>query len=96
MVATGHFSVPNVPHFAGIETFPGRVLHGHDFRSADEFKGKNLVVVGASYSAEDIALQCHKYGAKSVTISYRTQPMGFHWPNGMKEVPLITRSRGRR
>ena len=94
VVATGHFSVPNVPHFDGIETFPGRVLHGHDFRSADEFKDKNLVVVGASYSAEDIGLQCHKYGARSVTISFRTQPMGFHWPDGMKEVPLITKIDG--
>ena len=41
VVATGHFSVPNVPHFAGIDTFPGRVLHAHDFRSADEFTGKD-------------------------------------------------------
>ena len=90
VVANGHFSVPNIPHFEGIETFPGRVMHGHDFRSADEFTGKNLVVVGGSYSAEDISLQCHKYGAKSVTISHRTSPMGFHWPDGMKEVPLIT------
>ena len=40
----------------GIETFPGRVLHSHDFRSANEFTGKDLLVVGASYSAEDIAL----------------------------------------
>jgi trimethylamine monooxygenase len=79
IVATGHFSVPNVPYFPGIETFPGRVLHAHDFRSADEFKGKDLLLVGASYSAEDIALQCHKYGAKSVTTCWRTQPMGFKW-----------------
>jgi trimethylamine monooxygenase len=95
IVATGHFSVPNVPHFEGIESFPGRVLHGHDFRSADEFKGKDLVVVGGSYSAEDIGLQCKKYGAKSVTISYRSQAMGFDWPDGMKEVPLITHVDGR-
>ena len=54
VVATGHFSVPNVPYFPGIETFPGRVLHAHDFRSADEFKGKDVLIVGASYSAEDI------------------------------------------
>ena len=40
VVATGHFSVPNVPYFTGIETFPGRVLHAHDFRSADEFTGQ--------------------------------------------------------
>lgn len=95
VVATGHFSVPNVPKFEGVESFPGRVLHSHDFRSADEFTGKDLLVVGGSYSAEDIALQCQKYGAKSVTISYRTQPMGFHWPDNMKEVPLITKIAGR-
>ena len=42
IVATGHFSVPNMPSFPGIETFPGRVMHSHDFRSADEFKGKGF------------------------------------------------------
>ena len=95
VVATGHFSVPNMPHFPGIETFPGRVLHGHDFRSADEFKGKDVLVVGASYSAEDIALQCHKYGAKSVTMCWRTVAMGFKWPETMDERPLLTKVEGK-
>lgn len=90
IVSTGHFSVPNTPAFEGIESFPGRVLHAHDFRDAQEFTGKRLLVVGASYSAEDIALQCHKYGAASVTMSYRTQAMGFKWPKGMDERPLLT------
>ena len=94
IVSTGHFSVPNVPHFEGVEKFPGRVMHGHDFRDAQEFSGKSLLVVGASYSAEDIALQCHKYGAKSVTMCWRTKPMGFHWPEGMDERPLLTQARG--
>ena len=89
IVANGHFSVPNVPRFEGVETFPGRVMHGHDFREAREFAGRRLLVVGASYSAEDIALQCHKYGAKSVTMCWRTKPMGFHWPSGMDERPLL-------
>ena len=95
IVATGHFSVPNVPYFEGFEKFPGRILHSHDFRDAEEFAGKNLVVVGSSYSAEDIALQCHKYGANSVTICYRTAPMGFHWPDGMEELPLMTKLEGK-
>ncbi|MEO0619759.1 MAG: NAD(P)/FAD-dependent oxidoreductase [Pseudomonadota bacterium] len=94
VVATGHFSVPHVPHFDGIDTFPGRVLHGHDFRSANEFKGQDIIVVGGSYSAEDIGLQCHKYGAQSVTISYRTAAMGFNWPESIREVPEITRVDG--
>ena len=56
IVATGHFSTPNVPHFPGIESFPGRVMHSHDLREWSEFKGKRILVIGASYSAEDIAL----------------------------------------
>ena len=35
VIASGHFSVPNIPYFPGIESFPGRVLHGHDFSSAN-------------------------------------------------------------
>jgi len=66
IVASGHYSTPNVPTFPGVEKFPGRVLHAHDFRDANEFAGKTLLLVGASYSAEDIALQCIKYGAKRV------------------------------
>lgn len=94
IVATGHFSVPNVPFFEGIERFPGRVMHSHDFREAREFTAKRLLVIGGSYSAEDIALQCHKYGAASVTISYRTQAMGFHWPEGIEELPLLLKLDG--
>jgi trimethylamine monooxygenase len=95
IVATGHFSTPNLPKVEGVEQFPGRVLHSHDFREAREFAGKDLLVVGSSYSAEDIALQSFKYGARSVTISYRTKPMGFKWPSGIEEVPLLTQLDGK-
>ncbi len=91
VVATGHFSVPNVPQFDGMETFNGRVLHAHDFRDAREFADKDILLIGTSYSAEDIASQCHKYGCRSVTISHRTSPTHFHWPASFSEVPLLTR-----
>ena len=32
IVASGHFSSPNMPSFPGIESFPGRIFHSHDFR----------------------------------------------------------------
>ena len=95
VVASGHFSVPNVPRFDGFELFPGRVLHAHDFRDANEFRGKDVLLVGSSYSAEDIGTQCHKYGARSITFSYRTKPMGFDWPAGFEERPLLSRVAGR-
>lgn len=95
IVASGHFSVPNVPSYPGFEQFPGRVLHSHDFRDSQEFAGKDVLVVGGSYSAEDIALQTKKYGARSVTISYRSAPMGFPWPDGIEELPQLERVDGR-
>ncbi len=52
-------------------------------------------MVGSSYSAEDIGTQCHKYGAKSVTFSYRTKAMGFKWPEGFSERPLLQRLVGK-
>jgi trimethylamine monooxygenase len=94
IVASGHFSVPYIPEYEGMKSFPGRILHGHDFRDAEEFRNKDVVVLGSSYSAEDIALQCYKYGAKSVTIGYRHNPMGFKWPDGMKEVHYLDRLEG--
>lgn len=94
-VCNGHFSTPNVPSFEGVEKFLGRVLHAHDFRCADEFAGKHVLLIGSSYSAEDIATQCHKYGAKQITFSYRTRPMGFDWPASFSEKPLLTKVVGK-
>lgn len=91
VVASGHFSTPHVPYFEGLDNFNGRVLHAHDFRDALEFKDKDVLIIGRSYSAEDIGSQCYKYGAKSVTTSYRSRPMGFKWPENFKEVPLLTK-----
>ena len=94
IVASGHFSVPNVPHYPGFESFNGRLLHAHDFRDAREFSGKDILVMGSSYSAEDIGSQCWKYGAKSITSCYRSAPMGFHWPENWEEKPALERVEG--
>lgn len=89
--ASGHFSTPNVPEYEGFEVFNGRILHAHDFRDAREFAGKDILIIGSSYSAEDIGSQCWKYGAKSVTSSYRSAAMGFDWPDNWDEVPALER-----
>ncbi|WP_020680785.1 NAD(P)-binding domain-containing protein [Marinobacterium rhizophilum] len=89
--AGGHFSTPNVPTFEGFESFNGRILHAHDFRDALEFQDKDILLVGSSYSAEDIGSQCYKYGARSITTSYRSAPMGFKWPENWEEKPLLVR-----
>ena len=96
VIASGHFSVPFIPEYEGMNNFPGRILHSHDFRDAEEFRNKNVIVLGSSYSAEDIALQCYKYGAESVTIGFRNNAMGFNWPTRMKEVYHLDRLEGKK
>ncbi|KAL2632294.1 hypothetical protein R1flu_016980 [Riccia fluitans] len=92
VVATGHFSTPNVPEFQGLNSFKGSLLHAHDLRDVADFKGKDVLLIGSGYSAEDIACQCYKFGAKSITITYRSFPTGCsNWPESIKEVPLLER-----
>jgi len=95
IAASGHYSVPFVPEYPGVNKFPGRVMHSHDFRDAKEFKGKTLLLVGSSYSAEDISLQTIKYGAKQVICTYRNKPMGFNWPDTITERPIFTHVDGK-
>jgi cation diffusion facilitator CzcD-associated flavoprotein CzcO len=49
--ATGTWESPSIPSYPGQELFKGRQFHARDYRTADEFAGKHVVVVGAGISA---------------------------------------------
>ena len=49
--ATGTWEMPYIPEYPGAERFAGRQLHTRDYRTADEFIGKHVVIVGAGISA---------------------------------------------
>ena len=49
--ATGTWETPYVPEYPGRELFRGRQLHTRDFRTADEFEGQHVVIVGGGISA---------------------------------------------
>lgn len=91
IVSSGHFSVPSIAEYPGIDDFQGRVMHSHDFRDAAGFRGQKMLLIGNSYSAEDIALQCHKYGVEDIALSYRTKATGFNWPKGIREIPALVK-----
>lgn len=42
------------PDIAGIDSFPGKQLHCHNFRHNEPFRGERVLVVGASFSGECI------------------------------------------
>jgi cation diffusion facilitator CzcD-associated flavoprotein CzcO len=49
--ATGTWETPYVPEYPGAERFRGRQLHTRGYRTAEELRGKHVVVVGAGISA---------------------------------------------
>ncbi|KAL1594636.1 hypothetical protein SLS60_010397 [Paraconiothyrium brasiliense] len=59
IVASGHYNVPYIPKIEGLADLerarPGTVKHSKMYRGRDAYKGKKVVVVGASVSAADIA-----------------------------------------
>jgi len=54
-VCNGHYSRPRVPQLDGIETFPGYLIHSHNYRRPDQFKDMRVAVWGTAASGADIA-----------------------------------------
>lgn len=49
--ATGTWESPFIPEYPGRELFRGRQLHTHDYRTAEEFRGQHVLIVGGGISA---------------------------------------------
>lgn len=49
--ATGTWESPYIPDVPGSERFKGRQLHTKDYRTAEEFDGRHVLVVGGGISA---------------------------------------------
>lgn len=68
VIANGTLAEPSMPRFEG--HFDGELLHTSAYKSAELFKGKRVLVVGAGNSGCDIAVDAVHY-ARSVGISVR-------------------------
>ncbi len=49
--ATGTWKTPHCPRYRGWETFRGEQLHTADYKSAQDFVGKHVIVIGGGISA---------------------------------------------
>lgn len=72
LICNGHFNHPNVPMIKGQKTFNGRQMHSHDYRSPENFKDKNVLIIGAGPSGMDITLDISKL-AHSVIWSHHLE-----------------------
>ena len=68
IIANGTLSEPSMPQFKG--EFSGELLHTSQYKSAKQFDGKRVLIIGAGNSGCDIAVDAVHY-AKAVDISVR-------------------------
>ncbi|MGW5450441.1 NAD(P)-binding domain-containing protein [Nocardia sp. NPDC003979] len=69
---TGTWEHPFIPRYPGADSFAGRQLHTRDYRSADEFAGKHVIVVGGGISAVQLLDEISR--VTSTTWVTRTEP----------------------
>jgi putative flavoprotein involved in K+ transport len=75
VVATGINRTPKIPDWPGLETFTGELLHSGEYKNADPYVGKDVLVVGVGNSGAEIAADLFDGGAKSVSVSYHNPPV---------------------
>ncbi|GAA0780933.1 hypothetical protein GCM10009077_26650 [Roseibium denhamense] len=68
LIANGTLSTPNCPSFQG--KFSGELIHVAGYKTARQFDGKRVLIVGAGNSGCDIAVDAVHH-AKSVELSMR-------------------------
>ncbi|KAJ5775154.1 uncharacterized protein N7511_000165 [Penicillium nucicola] len=77
VVASGHFTIPYLPAFSGMEawdaSYPGVISHSKFYDSPESFRDKKVVVVGSSASGLDIGAQINKVSKGKVMVSQKSE-----------------------
>uniref|UniRef100_A0A914DFC5 Flavin-containing monooxygenase n=1 Tax=Acrobeloides nanus TaxID=290746 RepID=A0A914DFC5_9BILA len=71
LLATGHHAKPYYPEkWHGQDSFKGKIIHSHDYKSSKGYDDKVVVVVGIGNSGGDVAVELAKI-CKQVYLSTR-------------------------
>jgi len=70
--ATGVSSIPFTPDLPGLADFAGTKVHSGDFKHAEQWKGRKVLVLGTGTSGHDVAQELTAHGAE-VTIIQRSK-----------------------
>lgn len=71
IAAHGFLSEPSIPHFDGIESFAGQVMHSAQWDPSYDVTGKRVGVIGTGASAVQIVPEVHKQAA-ALSVFQRT------------------------
>eukprot|EP00258_Populus_trichocarpa_P010879 XP_002319003.3 flavin-containing monooxygenase FMO GS-OX-like 4 [Populus trichocarpa] len=71
VVCVGHYTQPRIAEIPGINLWPGKQIHSHNYRIPEPFRDQIIILIGASASAADISVEIAGL-AKEVHIARRS------------------------
>jgi cation diffusion facilitator CzcD-associated flavoprotein CzcO len=71
IAAHGFLSEPSIPHFEGIDTFAGEVMHSAQWDPSYDVSGRRVAVIGTGASAVQIVPEVHEQAA-ALSVFQRT------------------------
>lgn len=71
IVCTGYNRVPHIPHWPGQEKYKGTLLHSAEYKNAEPYQNKRVLVVGMGNSGAEIALDL-SHSAQGTYLSLRS------------------------
>jgi putative flavoprotein involved in K+ transport len=74
VIATGYNRHQHLPDWPGVDSYTGHLIHSGDYKNADTYIGKTVLVVGTGNSGAEICVDLVESDAKHVQLSVRTPP----------------------
>jgi cation diffusion facilitator CzcD-associated flavoprotein CzcO len=71
VLATGVSGIPHIPEIPELRDFAGTLIHSHEYRDGEPWRGRRALVIGTGTSGHDIAQDLYSAGAE-VTIVQRS------------------------
>lgn len=74
VIATGYNKHQHLPDWPGLDSYTGELIHSGNYKNADPYVGKTVLVVGTGNSGAEICVDLIESGAAHVQMSVRTPP----------------------
>ena len=75
VIATGYNRHQHLPDWPGMSSYTGELVHSGNYKNADGYAGKTVLVVGTGNSGAEICVDLVESGAAHIQLAVRTPPV---------------------
>ncbi|XP_050231241.1 flavin-containing monooxygenase FMO GS-OX-like 3 isoform X2 [Mercurialis annua] len=73
VVCNGHYTEPRIAEIPGVNLWPGKQIHSHNYRTPKPFRDQVVIIIGGAFSAVDLSSEIAGV-AKEVHVASRSVP----------------------